>query len=324
MVSPAVKLHQIRCVVAAARRGSFRQAAVALNLQQSSVSRCVRDLEDHLGVSIFERRVSGVRLTTAGDEFLRDAEQALEHLDRATGIAETAGRDNRHTLRIGAVPLPGSGILPKLLEATALSDRRVRLFVHEAPSREVLHSLQAGQIDLAIILGAPPQPRFEVAPLWTEHLFLASRRAQDSRPVAWMDIPPSALVLPCGELGQLIAGRLAGGRAAPWPGRTCEAGAETALRLVALDQGVAVVTSGAVPLAPAGVTCRPIVDEGLLVSAVRLRRSEKPVLRRFLALARTLVDSAPPAGGSAAPVDEGRATFEVQPSPLRQAKGRGR
>lgn len=291
LLSPAVKLHQVRCVVAAARRGSFRQAAAALNLQQSTVSRCVRDLEDHLGVSIFERRVSGVRLTPAGDQFLQGAELALEHLGRATGIAGAAGRDERHVLRIGAVSLPGSGLLPELLQAMAASKPRARLLVHEATSADNLRSLRSGRIDLAVVLGAPKLAGGEVTPLWSERLFVADG-SPDAPPhggtVGWADLRSATLVLPPGELGDVIVDRLPGGLVGPWEGGISVAGTETALRLVALGQGQAVLSEGAVDAAAPGVVCRQVADEALTVSAVRLSRNEKPVLRRFLALARAM------------------------------------
>jgi DNA-binding transcriptional LysR family regulator len=291
LLSPAVKLHQVRCVVAAARRGSFRQAAAALNLQQSTVSRCVRDLEDHLGVPIFERRVSGVRLTTAGDQFLQGAELALEHLGRATGIAGAAGRDDRQVLRIAAVSLPGSGFLPELLQAAAGSKPRPRLLVHEASSAENLQSLRSGRIDLAIVLGEPKLTGGEVTPLWTERLFVAADSpgaAPDGAPVSWAELQSSTLVLPPGELGVVITDRLSTDLGARWAGPASVAGTETALRLAALGQGQAILSESAVDVAAPGVVWRPIAGELLSARAVRLVRNEKPMLRRFLALAHSM------------------------------------
>ena len=291
LLSPAVKLHQVRCVVAAARRGSFRQAAIALNLQQSTVSRCVRDLEDHLGVPIFERRVSGVRLTAAGDQFLQGAELALEHLGRATGIAGAAGREERQVLRIGVVSLPGSGYLPELLQATAESKPRPRLLVHEASSRENLQSLRSGRIDLAIVLGDPKLAGSEVTPLWTERLFVAEGStgcALYGAPARWSDLQPEAFILPAGELGVEIADRLSAGLGVRMEVAASVAGTATALRLAALGQGQAILSEGAVDVAAPGVVWRQIAGEQLSVSAIRLVRNEKPVLRRFLSLARSM------------------------------------
>src|ERR1700730_19032566 len=67
----AVDLQHLRYAVAAADHGSFRRAAEVLLLQQSTLSRCISQLEHSLGMTIFERFSGGVRATTAGRHFLR-------------------------------------------------------------------------------------------------------------------------------------------------------------------------------------------------------------------------------------------------------------
>jgi DNA-binding transcriptional LysR family regulator len=74
---------------------SFRGAASALGIRQSAVSRRVRALEDELGVSLFERHRTGVRVTDAGARFLQQAREALAQLDHASKIAGVAGQGNR-------------------------------------------------------------------------------------------------------------------------------------------------------------------------------------------------------------------------------------
>jgi DNA-binding transcriptional LysR family regulator len=303
-VGGAVKLHQIRCVVAAARRGSFRGAAAALNLQQSSVSRCVRELEDHLGALLFARSAAGVELTPVGVRFVEDAEHALDHLGRAAEIAGAVGREAQQLLRIGAVSIPGSGFLPEALQAIASARPRCRIRVHEASSADNLIGLRAGALDVGVVLGAPQAVAgTEVLPLWREALLWAipagDRRAGRT-PAAWRDIGPDGLVLPSGEMGELVAGRLAEIFGRAFLGAACRAGPETAMRLVAMGQGTAVVSAGASSLAPPAVSLRPIADDGFLVSAVRLNRNDKPALRRLMGLFREMA-AIPDGGGGSEP-----------------------
>ena len=63
-----IKLHHLRYFVTAAEYGSFRQAGRALGLQESTISRRIRDLEDQLGASLFHRHARGVSLTVAGQK----------------------------------------------------------------------------------------------------------------------------------------------------------------------------------------------------------------------------------------------------------------
>lgn len=63
-------LKQLRWAIAAYDHGSFRKAAIALGVQESTISRRIRDLEDKMGASLFIRRPSGVLPTLAGERFI--------------------------------------------------------------------------------------------------------------------------------------------------------------------------------------------------------------------------------------------------------------
>lgn len=69
--------------LAAAEHGSFRRAAAALNVEQSTVSRGVRNLEHRVGAELFERGHAGIRPTPAGERFLDEAILGFDHLRRA-------------------------------------------------------------------------------------------------------------------------------------------------------------------------------------------------------------------------------------------------
>jgi DNA-binding transcriptional LysR family regulator len=290
-VGGAVKLNQIRCVIAAARDGSFRRAALRLNLRQSSISRGVRDLEDSLGAALFQRSAGGVVLTTVGEQFVKDAEAALDHLALATHLAGIVGQDERDVLRIGAVPVPGSGFLPEALQSLATSSPGCRLMLHEASSADNLTGVRFGALDLAIVFGSGRVAAgVEATPLWREPLLCAApaRELGGTGCCSWADVGARDLILPAGELGDVIVGRLAQVFGDRFVGASCRAGAETALRLAAAGQGTAIVTGAAAALSVGGLKLRAIIDEGVLVSAVRLQRNEKPALRRLMAVLRQM------------------------------------
>src|SRR5712691_13484546 len=78
--------------IAVAKHLSFRAAARALGIRPSAVSRRVRALEDTLGVSLFERHSTGLRVTNAGARFFQEAREGFVHLEQASKIAAAAGR----------------------------------------------------------------------------------------------------------------------------------------------------------------------------------------------------------------------------------------
>src|SRR5579871_2072419 len=78
-------LNAIRAFEAAARRGSFVDAAKDLHVTHWAIGKQIRLLEDWLGVPLFERRTRGVALTDHGADLLGDVSAALSRLTSATG-----------------------------------------------------------------------------------------------------------------------------------------------------------------------------------------------------------------------------------------------
>ena len=100
-LTSTVDLVHLRYAVAAADHGSFRRAAEALLLRQSTLSRCIRQLEERLEMTVFERSSGGVRATQAGRDFLRMARSILEQMDTLVTGAYSVGRGEAGRLMIG-------------------------------------------------------------------------------------------------------------------------------------------------------------------------------------------------------------------------------
>jgi DNA-binding transcriptional LysR family regulator len=97
----AVDLVHLRYAVAAADHGSFRRAAEALLLRQSTLSRCIRQLEARTKMIVFERSSGGVQATPAGRDFLQMARSILEQMDALVLAAHSTGYGRAGRLTIG-------------------------------------------------------------------------------------------------------------------------------------------------------------------------------------------------------------------------------
>ena len=102
MADIALDLRLFRYALLAAEHGSFRQAAAALNVQKSSVSKGVRTLEYRVGTSLFERSHAGVRPTPAGEKFLQEAALGFDHLEHAMQRIRAIRHGERGELTIAA------------------------------------------------------------------------------------------------------------------------------------------------------------------------------------------------------------------------------
>ena len=95
---------ELDAVIAVARRGSFRAAAVDLDMSTTALSHAVARLEKRLGVRLFNRTTRSVALTEAGRDFVERARPALDDLRAAMDAARSQGSSPSGVLRINGAP----------------------------------------------------------------------------------------------------------------------------------------------------------------------------------------------------------------------------
>lgn len=106
-------LQALQALVAVAAADSFTQAAEALCLTQSAVSRKIQQLESHFGVPLFERNSRNVRLTAEGEQVLGTAQKILEQLKALEGRISPQERPFRIRMHVS---LAVRWLLPKLTD----------------------------------------------------------------------------------------------------------------------------------------------------------------------------------------------------------------
>jgi DNA-binding transcriptional LysR family regulator len=150
-----VKLVSISQALLVAEHLSFSRAAQVLGIQQSAVSRRVRALEDKLGVSLFERDASGIRLTEAGRRFLDRSRSALAEIDHAVKGAANAGCGAEGALRIGILSSLSGGFVRELLRAYRETHPAIAIDIVEGSASEHLARISERLLDIAFVTGAP-------------------------------------------------------------------------------------------------------------------------------------------------------------------------
>ena len=138
--------------------------------------RQIRDLEDELGVQLFERTGKAVKLTDAGRLFLKDARAVLERTDEAVANVRAFAQTGETELHVGYSPLPGAQILPAALRAFQQAMPKVHVKLHDWSSEKIAVGLRDGRLRVALVArplkrGAFGDFRFEE--LLREHIRLA-------------------------------------------------------------------------------------------------------------------------------------------------------
>jgi len=172
-----MELRHLRYFVAVAEMENVSRAATQkLHVAQPSLSRQIRDLEDEVGVPLFERTARSVRLTDAGRTFLDEARAILKHAEDAVVKVRTIAGKLATELQIGDWSLATGRRMPVLLRSYQQAMPNVKVKVHDWPVEKNIAGVRDGRLQLAIIL--PPlqanafdELRFE--PLFTGRVFLA-------------------------------------------------------------------------------------------------------------------------------------------------------
>ena len=211
----AVLFGQLQHAVAAADYGSFRQAAQALSMKQSTLSRSIKLLGHSFGVVLFERSSGGVRATAAGRTFLRMARSILEQTEALVTTTRANGRGETGRLAIGFCTSLTVGNLRAILLDFKRQFLQVELSTVERSRTRLATALRNGVIDLHITTGDMHVLGSKTTPLWSERIMivLPSDHALASRDtVYWTDLRDQTVLLsqydPGRELEDLLNARL--------------------------------------------------------------------------------------------------------------------
>ena len=239
-------LQQLVYFLAVARTRNFTRAAERSHVAQPSLSKQIHNLETELGAPLFTRARGNVALTPAGEALLPVAARILSDVDIARlEVAELVGL-RRGRVRIGATPSVCVGLLADVLRRFHDSYPGIALVVAENGSRDLVRSLVAGELDLALII-VPPQgvdPALTTTPILREELVVASASAAPREPVRLTDLRDRQLVM-FREGYDLRASTLQACREAGFEPRLAVEGGEmdAVLRFVEAGLGVALVPS---------------------------------------------------------------------------------
>ncbi|HEY0275520.1 MAG TPA: LysR substrate-binding domain-containing protein [Paenirhodobacter sp.] len=155
MLNPHLRLRHLRCFLEVARLGSLSAAAEALHVSQPAASKTIRELEDILGASLFDRSGRRLRLTAAGRVYQTHAGTAFLDLERAQLLVRDPPQQ-RPRVRAGVLPTAGTGLVPRAALAWRATHPEVVLDVMTGPNWLLLSLLREGQLDL-VVGRMPPQ-----------------------------------------------------------------------------------------------------------------------------------------------------------------------
>jgi DNA-binding transcriptional LysR family regulator len=145
-----MELRHLRYFVTVAEELNVSRASARLRISQPAVSRQLRDLEEELGVVLFDRGNSKLKLTAAGEAFLAHARDLLRRSNEATKEMAAFRPRARRTLTIGYIAPVLASMLTPVLRTFAQKSPDVEVVLREMAPGEQIEALRGGSIDLAL------------------------------------------------------------------------------------------------------------------------------------------------------------------------------
>ncbi len=171
-----IKLRHLQCALAVAEHRQLQAAAESLSVSQPAVSKTIRELEDILGVRLFERGRRGAAPTAEGERFLRHAAVSVSALRTGLDAVATRAR-TAEALAVGVLPTVAPAIMPRVALALRRALPSVVLRVVTAPNAQLLASLKQGRLEAVVGRLADPEQMTGVTfeRLYSDPLVLAVR-----------------------------------------------------------------------------------------------------------------------------------------------------
>ena len=128
-----------------------------LSITQPAVTRTIRELEDHLGASLFEREGRGIRISAFGEVFLKHAGESIAAVRRGVDSIAQAKSSIGPPLRIGALPTASASLMPEAVAEFLKAGTGSRATVVTGENRWLLDALRIGELDLVVGRLAAPE-----------------------------------------------------------------------------------------------------------------------------------------------------------------------
>lgn len=157
MIDLRIKFRHIQTFVEIARQKSVVRAAASLSISQPAVTKTVRELEEVLGVTLFERDGRGIKLSRYGEIFLKHAGATMTALRQAVDSVSQDAANTGTPVRIGALPTVSVSIMPNVMSSFLQEDTGSTVKIVTGENAVLLEQLRVGDLDLVVGRLAAPE-----------------------------------------------------------------------------------------------------------------------------------------------------------------------
>lgn len=291
----AVEFRHLQWAIVASQHRSLRQASEALNIRQSTLSRCIRDLEYRLGAVLFTRTNGGTQPTLAGQDFLDAARRIVDETASVVTRLKAQSRGESGRLAVGVHASLSTGNL----RATLIDFRRrfpdVETYLVDGSSDHLISDLASSAIDIAFVVEGNTRWTDKSLWVWSERVVLAipdSHALAQRDAIRWDDLRQEPLLLPIRGPGPEFLKLIISKTGCSDPCRLLrhDVSLDRFLTLVSAGWGILLALEGATGMTCPGVTFREIHEADcparLNLRAYWRQMNSNPSLYRFVDMLR--------------------------------------
>ncbi|TEC09089.1 LysR family transcriptional regulator [Pseudomonas aeruginosa] len=168
-----MEFRHLRCFLAVAEELHFARAAERLHIEQSPLSRAIKELEEELGVLLFARTTRSTRLTRAGKRFLDHVPRVFAALQQARDSVKAVANGFDGQLRVALSDGITPSRLPALLALCRQEEPEVEIRLTEVPLSQQIKGLHDDLYDVGFSRSNEGDDGIVVSPAWNDPLMVA-------------------------------------------------------------------------------------------------------------------------------------------------------
>lgn len=167
-----MNLRQLQYAVLLSEAGSFSHLAEKLNITQPALSKHILTLEKELGIQLFDRTVTPLRMTAAGEFFIKEAKEILYKEDQLMRSMEQFRSGEKGQLTIGITPFRSAYLIPGIVKKVRDRFPGVRVTLIEEGSEQLRKDAADGRFDFAVVNMPVDEALLRATPIEPDKLVL--------------------------------------------------------------------------------------------------------------------------------------------------------
>lgn len=174
-----ISIKQINYALAVAEERHFKRASEACSVSQSTLSNAISELEQQLGIQLFERDNRQVLVTPIGEQFIERARKIKIDVDDLYRLAESESKPFSYPMTIGVIPTIGPYLLPKVLPEVRRQHPNFELMIVEEQSHRLVEMVRSGEIDCAVLALPYAVDGLHTFTFWEEDFYLIAHQDEE-------------------------------------------------------------------------------------------------------------------------------------------------